>query len=83
MLKYKIWGDLRPSNFLNQFCTSAICCHTAIDINNDTYSVNKNSIDAKKHFRILIDPEMGLKRTDFEGLGTRGTWSLPPSEEAA
>lgn len=30
-----------------------------------------------------LDPEMGLKRTDFEGLGTRGTWSLPPSEEAA
>lgn len=51
--KYEIWGDLRPSNFLNQFCTSATALHAAIDTNS-AHSVDKIVTDAKKHLRILI-----------------------------
>lgn len=49
----KFGGTWNPQIFLISFAT-AVCRPTAADIESDTYSVNKNSVDAKKHFRILI-----------------------------
>lgn len=53
MLKHEFWGDLRPSNFLN-FPHLQSAVHAATNMNSSAHSVSKNSINAKKHFSILI-----------------------------
>lgn len=54
MLNMKFGGIWDPPISLISFAHLQSAVHAAIDINSDTHSVNKNSIDAKKQFRILI-----------------------------
>lgn len=51
-MKFGGIGD--PQISLICFIHPQSAVHAAIDTNSDTHSVNKNSIDAKKQFRILI-----------------------------